>query len=130
MRNTSGNSRSGRRSWIGAAVLAGCLICGTGCQELVHMGQISDRQSAWSVNDVLIEQQQSDGSWKQLGRTDGNGRWWIIKDKFSGGGKVRLSKPGYYSITMPEAEFLQQNNLLMIPSGEAEMGDDYGTGNR
>lgn len=130
MRSTSGSRCCGRRARMGMIVLLSLLGGAPGCQELVHMGQISDRQSAWSVNDVLIEQQQSDGSWKQLGRTDGNGRWWIIKDRFSGGGKVRLSKPGYFSITMPEAEFLQQNNLLMIPSGEAEMGDDYGTGNR
>lgn len=130
MRSTLGNRNSGRRARTGMIMLISFLGGATGCQELVHMGQISDRQSAWSVNDVLIEQQQTDGSWKQLGRTDGNGRWWIIKDRFSGGGKVRLSKPGYFSITMPEAEFLQQNNLLMIPSGEAEMGDDNGTGNR
>jgi hypothetical protein len=108
------------------AVACGAMLLLGGCKEFVHMGQISDRQSAWSISGVLIEQQQVDGSWKQLNRSDGNGKWWILKDNIHGGGKIRLSKSGYYSVTMPEAEFLQQSNLLMIPSGEAEVGDEYG----
>ena len=96
------------------------LVGSSGCQELVHMGQISDREGAWAVKGVLIEQQQKNGSWKKIGNTDGNGRWWVVKDMM-GNGAIRLSKPGYYSVKMTEAEFLQQTNVLMSPSdGEAE----------
>ena len=96
------------------------------------MGQVSDREGAFSVGGVKIEQMQSDGSWYQLGITDGNGRWWIIKDKMQGGGKIRLSKPGYYPIVMSDAEFIQQVNLVMTPtggssSGFGESGKDFGS---
>jgi hypothetical protein len=101
-----------------------------GCQELVHMGQVSDREGAFSVGGVKIEQMQSDGSWYQLGITDGNGRWWIIKDKMQGGGKIRLSKPGYYPIVMSDSEFIQQVNLVLTPTGSSggfgESGKDFG----
>jgi hypothetical protein len=94
-----------------------------GCQELVHMGQISDRDSSGSVPGVLIEQQQSDGTWKNLGETDGGGRWWIMKNKVHGGGRIRITKPGYYSRTMREAEFLQENNILMVPGGGGDLDE-------
>jgi len=86
------------------------------------MGQISDREGAFSINNVKIEQQQTNGSWKHLGDTDGNGRWWIIKEWIKGGGQVRLSKPGYYAITMSESEFLQQVNIVMMSSGSRQGG--------
>ena len=102
-----------------------------GCQELVHMGQVSDREGAFSIGGVKIEQIQSDGSWKYLGTTDGNGRWWILKEKMKGGGKIRLSKQGYHSVIMSDAEFLQQVNLVLMPTGSSggfgESGSDFGT---
>ena len=84
---------------------AGIMLLGLvgGCQELVHMGQISDRESSWRVIGAMIEQQQADGSWKTLGETDGGGRWWIMKDQIRGGGRIRISKPGYYTRTMGES---------------------------
>jgi hypothetical protein len=94
----------------------------TGCQELVHMGQVSDRDGAFSVGGVKIDQMKADGSWHQLGMTDGNGRWWILKEKMEGGGKIRLSKPGYYPIVMTEAEFIQQVNLVITPTGASSSG--------
>jgi hypothetical protein len=103
-----------------AACVAFCALVG-GCQELVHMGQISDRESSWSVPGVLIEQQQPDGTWSTLGETDGGGRWWVMKEKIHGGGRIRVSKPGYYSRTMRESEFLQENNILLVPGGEGDV---------
>jgi hypothetical protein len=95
----------------------------SGCQELVHMGQISDRESSWSIPGVTIEQQQSDGTWKHVGETDGGGRWWIMKEKLQGGGRIRVSKPGYYTRTMRESEFLQENNILLVPGGEGDLDE-------
>ena len=95
------------------------------------MGQVSDREGAFCIGGVKIEQSQSDGSWNQLGTTDGNGRWWIIKEKMKGGGKVRMSKQGYYPIVMSDSEFLQQVNLVMTPTDNAggfgETSKDLGT---
>ena len=110
------------RSCIAAVVALSALA---GCMEFVHFGQISDREAAWSVGDVKIEQQLGDGSWKQLGRSDGRGRFSVLKNEIKGGGRVRLSKPGYHTITMSEGEFLMQNNLLMNPS-EDPGGKDFG----
>ena len=95
------------------------------------MGQVSDRDGAFSVGGVRIDQLQPDGSWHQLGITDGNGRWWILKEKMEGGGKIRMSKPGYYPIVMTEAEFIQQANLVMTPTdasgGFGEPSRDFGS---
>jgi hypothetical protein len=117
-----------RRFFPFTVLLFSCLF--TGCQELVHMGQISDRESGFSIGDVLVEQQQSGGTWKQLGHSDGNGRWWILKDKMHGGGKIRLSKPGYHNMVIPESEFLQQSNIVLIPSDATELGDESGGSRR
>jgi hypothetical protein len=94
-----------------------------GCQELVHMGQISDRESSWGIPGATIEQQQADGSWRTLGETDGGGRWWILKDKIRGGGRVRVSKAGYYARTMRESEFLQENNIVLLPGAEGDLDE-------
>jgi hypothetical protein len=96
----------------------------TGCQEFVHMGQISDRDSSRSIGSASIEQKQSDGSWKLLDQTDGNGRWWIMKSEVGGGGRIRISKPGYYPKVIPENEFMQEHSLLLVPSGAGGFGDD------
>ncbi len=96
-----------------------------GCQEFVYMGQLSDRESSRSINNAKCEQQQSDGEWKLLGTTDGNGRWWILKEKIQGGGQIRLTKPGYFPRTLSENEFLSDPNLLMIPSSSK---DSFGGG--
>jgi hypothetical protein len=111
-----------------ASFTLGLLFLLTGCSELVHEGQISDRESAFTVGDVRIEQQAEDGGWRLLGKTDGRGRWWILKDRIKGGGMIRISKAGYYPIRQSENEFLQSINLLMIPSGSAGSGDDLGGG--
>lgn len=103
------------------------LLVGAGCQEFVHMGQISDREASWAVAGALIEQQRSDGAWKELGETDGGGRWWIMKERIKGGGRVRISKPGYFTRTMAENEFMQETNILMVPTGGSNPVDD---GNR
>lgn len=89
------------------------------------MGQVSDREGAFAVNDVKIEQVRTGGKWKYLGNTDGTGRWWIIKEMIKGGGNVRLSKPGYHTVVMSESEFLQQINILMVPTEVrgSEFGD-------
>lgn len=105
------------KSRLIAAALCGLtalLTCG--CTELVHMGQISDREASWSVGGAVIEQQQPDGGWKRLGETDGGGRWWIMKDSIRGGGRIRITKPGYFTKYLRESEFMQENNVLMTPS--------------
>lgn len=107
-----------------AALILVLAFLPAGCQELVHMGQISDGESAFSIRDARIEQQQEDRSWKRLGETDGNGKWWIFKDKIRSGGRIRITKPGYYPLTMRDGEFLQQANLLMIPSERSDYGSD------
>jgi len=101
------------------AVLCFC----SGCQELVHMGQISDQESSWSIGGATIEQQQPDGAWKRLGETDGNGRWWIMKKDLQSGGRIRVMKPGYYPRVLPESDFMQEHNILMIPSGDSGSDD-------
>ena len=99
-----------------------------GCQEWVHMGQVSDRDGAFSIRDARIDQIDSDGSWRTLGATDGNGRWWIMKERIKGGGRIRITKAGYHTVYMTESEFLQQVNLLMIP--ESDSGAAYGEGSQ
>lgn len=91
----------------------------TGCVEFNHFGQISDRQGTWPVNDVIISQQQSDGSWKRIGSSDGKGKWNILKANIKGGGRIKLEKPGYYTLNMSESEFLQQNNILLEASDDS-----------
>ena len=51
------------------------------------------------------------------GTADGQGDWWIMKKRITGGGAVRFSKPGYYPVEMSESEFLQGSNFLMQPKG-------------
>jgi hypothetical protein len=102
------------------------IVLGGGCQELVHMGQISDRESTGSICGAAIEQQQPDGTWKRLGETDGNGKWWILKDKVKGGGKIRISKPGYYPVLLHENEFMQESNILLVPNVGGDSGFDPG----
>ena len=90
------------------------------------MGQISDRESAFAIGNARIEQQEEDGSWKPLGKTDGNGRWWIMKEDIRSGGTIRIQKPGYYPLHMSESEFLQEYNLLLIPTGGMSLGERRG----
>lgn len=75
------------------------------------------------VNDVRIEQQQSDGVWKTIGHSDGKGAWNIFKAQIKGGGRVRLSKPGYATIVMDESDFLSQNVIMMAPTSQDNWGD-------
>lgn len=85
------------------------------------MGQISDGVSSWAIGDVKIEQKQEEGNWKKLGKTDGDGRWWILKKDIHGGGPIRISKPGYRTKTISEADFMNDPNILMVPD-EGEGG--------
>ena len=84
------------------------------------MGQISDREFAHAVEGVKIEQQKDDGDWRKLGETDGSGKWWILKGAIKGGGRIRLSKPGYFTQTLGENEFLQGNSFIMVPTSADE----------
>jgi len=93
--------------------------------EFSHFGQISDREGAFSINDVKIEQQKPGGGWRVLGTTDGKGKWNIFKAQIKDGGRIRLSKPGYETLVMYENEFLQQNNIILTPTGESRFGDEY-----
>ncbi|MBX3396209.1 MAG: hypothetical protein KF841_12670 [Phycisphaerae bacterium] len=104
-------------SWTLVVLAMGLLS--TGCVEFNHFGQISDRQGTWPVNDVVISQQQSDGSWKRIGNSDGKGKWNILKANIKGGGRIKLEKPGYYTLNMSESEFLQQNNILLEASDDS-----------
>jgi len=88
------------------------------------MGQLSDQEAAFSIGNAKIEQQQEDGSWKLLGNTDGNGRWWIMKKEVRSGGRIRITKPGYHPLHLQESKFLQEYNLLMIPSDYMGSGED------
>lgn len=114
-----------RNPWIAPVLAMGLVISQGGCVELVHMGQLSDQEGAFSITHARIEQRQPDGSWKLLDKTDGHGRIWILKDKIQGGGRIRISKPGYSTLYMLENEFLQENNLLMIPDGGARWEEDF-----
>ncbi len=96
------------------AVTIGCV----GCSELVHEGIVSDRETSRPIPGVRIDQNRARG-WKDLGETDGKGRYWILKSEIRGGGRIRLSKAGYYATTLSEAEFLGGQSFLMIP-GESE----------
>ncbi len=111
-----------RRYAVVAAGWAGIVLLG-GCQELVHMGQISDREAAFAVGNARIDQQQPDGTWKNLGTTDGNGKWWIMKEKVKSGGRIRISKPGYFPVYLTDSQFLQEVNIMMIPTGGAGATD-------
>lgn len=117
MRSISGYER---RRW--AVLLAGMVLAlhffSLGCTEFSHFGQISDRESAQAIYGVDISQHQADGAWKRVGQTDGTGRWNIFKRRISGGGDIRLSKPGYRTRTMLESTFLQEHNILMQATGE------------
>ncbi len=95
------------------------------CAELAKFGQLSDREGAFSIGNAKIEQQQDDDSWKQLGKTDGHGRIWILKKDIDSGGRIRITKSGYYPLVMEEGEFLQDDNLLMTPSGGGDWGAGY-----
>lgn len=104
---------------MGVAGLAG------GCSEFSHFGQINNRETSRSVNDVKIEQQQEGGGWKEIGRSDGKGAWNIFKMQIEPGRRIRLSKPGYETLVMEESDFLSQSVILLTPSGEMEPGGDY-----
>lgn len=105
--------------------IATCLGLTTGCVEFSHFGQISNRESSASVNDVKIEQQQDGGGWKTIGRTDGKGAWNIFKAQIQPGKRIRLSKPEYETMVLEENDFLSQNVILMTPTNEMDPGGEY-----
>lgn len=127
MRSMSGHERwlggiSANRAGRWAVLLAGMALVlhsfASGCTEFSHFGQISDWESTRAIYGVVISQHQPDGGWKRVGETDGTGRWNIFKRRISGGGDIRLSKPGYRTKTMLESTFLQEHNILMQATGE------------
>ena len=91
-----------------------------GCSEFTHMGRMSDREYSTPVAGVKIEQQQEDGSWKNLGETDGSGKWFIMKSQYKGGGRIRLSKKGYGTQIMSDNEFMQASSMMMAPDSVDE----------
>jgi len=84
------------------------------------MGRMSDREYSSPVTGVKIEQQQEDGSWKNLGETDGTGKWFILRSQYKGGGRIRLSKKGYGTQIMSDNEFMQASSMLMEPTSVDE----------
>ncbi len=112
------------RAGLTISLLSACVLF-SGCVEFAHFGQVMDRESSGSVNDVKIEQQRQGGGWETLGHTDGKGRWNILKYKISGGGRVRLSKRGYRTVIMPESDFLQQNNILLMPDQTNGLSEEF-----
>lgn len=106
-----------------ALFVAGALSLAPGCTEFSHFGQVSNRMTSAPVNDVKMEQQKSDGKWKTIGYSDGKGAWNILKMQVSGGGPVRLTKPGYAPLVMDESEFLSQNVILLTPTEEQGWGE-------
>lgn len=117
----------GSRIRLVLAILAGFVATAwlSGCMEFSHFGQVSDREGAFSINDVKIEQQRPGGAWRVLGTTDGKGKWNIFKAQIKDGGKIRISKPGYDTIVMYENEFLQQTNILLTPTEASRFGDEF-----
>ena len=116
-------SRPPRRAIQRAALALACLLAVLlqfNCSEFTHMGRISDREYASPVAGVKIEQQNEDGTWRKIGETDGAGKWWIMKNEYKGGGRVRLSKVGYGTQVMSDNEFLQASSLLMVPESADE----------
>lgn len=118
MRGMSGPSLTAR-----VVLGAGLMVAVSGCTEFSHFGQVSNRMTSAPVNDVKIEQQQEDGSWKTIGYSDGKGAWNIFKMQISGGGRVRMTKAGYAPHVMDESDFLSQHVILMTPIEEEEWGE-------
>ena len=110
-----GTSALSKVSFLVGAIALCAMV---GCTEFAHMGRISDREAAGPVNSVKIEQLRPDGTWKQLGRTDGHGYFQVYKHEIVGGGRIRLSKPGYHTLNMSESEFLMENSMLMSPTSD------------
>jgi len=134
MRNTSGiepvecrKGRPRRYRAIGRAlvilIITATVVFQAGCVELVHWGHISDRDNSWAVNAVTISQHQPDGTWQRIGTSDGKGRWEVFKENIKGGGNIKVDKEGYYTIVMPESEFLQSHVILMQAKGGEDFGD-------
>jgi len=114
------NSRLWRRPVAGTtrvALVAVFAVLASGCSEFVLEGIISDRETARPLPFVEITQRNK-GSWKDLGQTDGRGRYWIMKENVKGGGRVRFSKEGYHPAEVTEGEFLTGQSFLLVPSNE------------
>lgn len=95
-----------------------------GCVEFSHFARVSDREGTWAVGGVEIFQKKSDGRWKLLGKSDGNGKINIFKHTISGGGRIRLSKPGYRTKYYSESEFLQTHLVLMQSTDDSWYGEN------
>lgn len=117
MRSTSVTDRRIRARRFSALLV---LVAVGGCTEFSHFGQVSDRQTSSSVNNVRIEQKEPNGNWRLIGHTDGKGAWNIFKHEIHGNGQIRLSKPGYRPLIMEESEFLSQNVILLSPTHDAD----------
>lgn len=102
------------RSWRTAlSFFAAAFLLNAGCTEFVHWGHVDDRDGVGGVNGVEISQKLSGGRWRRLGETDGKGKWSIFKSEIHGGGEIRLRKPGYKTLILPESQFLQKGLILM-----------------
>lgn len=111
------------RNLAACSVIALC----AGCVEFAHFAQISDREGTWPVNAVEISQKQPNGRWKLIGKSDGKGKINIFKHLISGGGQIRLQKPGYRTIYFSESEFLQSHNILMQAIDSVDYGESPDT---
>jgi hypothetical protein len=118
MQSSSGRSRPhlGRRGSI--VVVAIGLLAG-GCSEFVLEGIISDRETARPLPYVAITQRHK-SNWKELGKTDGRGRYWVLKETVTGGGNVRFSKDGYHPAEVTEGEFLTGQSFILVPATETD----------
>lgn len=96
----------------------------TACVEFSYFGHVRDSGSTLAVGGVEISQQQPNGSWKLLARSDGKGKLNIFRSKFGGGGRVRLRKPGYRTLMLLESEFLQETQFLMKRTGDIGYGEE------
>lgn len=125
IRRTGFTSR--RAGWQAGLFFTFCVFIGVaapGCTEFAHFGQVSDREGSFPVNGVSIWQQENDGSWREIGSTDGKGKWNILKSRIKGGGRIKMQKAGYQTLIMGESDFLQQNSILIQATDSGNFGSD------
>lgn len=105
-----------------AALVSGLFFV-VGCTEFSYFGRVVDADSTMVISGVEVSQQQPEGNWKTISKSDGKGKLNIFKSKFSGGRSIRLRKRGYRTLKMLENQFLQETQHLMQPTGDATYGE-------
>lgn len=112
----------GRTFLLAPLLVLPCLV--GGCAEFVAEGHISDRETSAPVPDVEVLQSTRGDAWRQLGRTDGRGAYWVMKSKVIAGSRIRFKKPGYYPLDMLDNEFITGSSFLITPTGRGPEGND------